>query len=526
MIYARLRVAIAVVLMGAMPACSGLSTEVSRAIDEIAKLRKALKEESVDWRTALDRGLIALDKSSEARIREVHDDLANLATVTIQNVPQTADCTMAWYKERTLGVFDEYIRYLRSPDAQLTRRLVACDTSPKQLNFARRGAVDGVEVFGFGFRDLKGEPVGAQSSYWLDLEYEDGTRESVRKPGLVVARDPYHLHVALSGYDVKPSARTLRIMTGATEPLEIGAVPIAANRHFPLKILNETSDSSTHPHIEVTVSDDMVMIGGGCESMFDDNNPAHLMTWSYPKSSASAKNAHPNQWSCGARQHSTGVEGRIRGYALAVPREALSFDDVVVVRERSTNPSLQPKATARVESPFVLIGGGCETSALGDLLDYGPVIEASSPSGGPGWSCLGRTAPRQGPNVQLPGPIEAYAIGIKLSALQVLDQDIVGQSSEPGEHPSALATLVSKDALEEQQRGIPENAALVGGGCWSSDVGGNGVYLVKSYPFPGVGNRRGWRCVFGSHANAGTAKAHAVAIGVVPMVTLGSMRNR
>lgn len=363
--------------------------------------------------------------------------------------------------------------------------------------------------------------MNAEDAFWLQLENEDGSREDVRRPGLIAISDPYNLRVNLSGFVAKASARTLRIVTRyGAETVAIGGVPIISSRTLPVEIFTEVSPSDAHPEAVAKVPTDFTLIGGGCESGFADNNPAHLMTWSYPAKSKDSKTG-ADEWRCGSRQHVVPAPGTVRAYAIALPKGTLSGEDVKILATQGS-PSNRPTAVARLEPPYVLIGGGCLTSSTGSLLDFGPVIAASYPSDSRSWTCQGKTAHRQGQGQELPGPITAFAVGIKTLSLQRLEPSLTTQSADASEHPYATSSLVDKDLLEKQQRKVPENAALVGGGCWFSDEAAAGVYLVKAFPVEGLGSRRGWRCVFGSHALSGTAKANAVSIAMVPVLTLSA----
>jgi hypothetical protein len=272
-----------------------------------------------------------------------------------------------------------------------------------------------------------------------------------------------------------------------------------------VRIFTKISEPSSHPTEKLEVSDGMTLVGGGCESSFADNNPVHLLTASYPAKSARNR----DEWRCAGRQHDSGGLGTVTVYVLAVPSDSLAGGDIRIV----TTPggrSIRPRAIAEIESPYVLVGGGCMSNTDGRLRDLGPLITASYPSDERSWTCLGKTARRDGANQEVDGPITAFAIGIRSSALTRVSLNFVAQSEAASMHPAVTSALTPGG---NSGGDLPGELQMLGGGCSTTEEEGVGVYLVKSYPMQSK-SLTGWRCVFGRQGLDGKAKAKAVTLAI------------
>jgi len=145
-----------------------------------------------------------------------------------------------------------------------------------------------------------------------------------------------------------------------------------------------------------------------------------------------------------------------------------------------------PTAQVSVPQGYKLIGGGASDNWVGQ----GNLLTASYPKGNQ-WIAAGKD--HQDPS---PSYITVYALG-----LYDPDDDwevtVAQQTSDPAEHPQAVATL-------------PQGYTLTGGGAFVDYGSGYGNLLTASFP----NGDSGWEARSKDHLVADPAKITAYAIGV------------
>ena len=145
-----------------------------------------------------------------------------------------------------------------------------------------------------------------------------------------------------------------------------------------------------------------------------------------------------------------------------------------------------PTAQVSVPQGYKLIGGG----AIDNWVGEGNLLTASYPSGNT-WLAAGKDH-----QVASPSYITVYALGL-YDPHDEWEVVVANQTSDPAQHPQAVATL-------------PEGYVLTGGGAFVDYGAGYGNLLTASFP----NGDSGWEARSKDHLVADPAKITAFAIGI------------
>jgi len=145
-----------------------------------------------------------------------------------------------------------------------------------------------------------------------------------------------------------------------------------------------------------------------------------------------------------------------------------------------------PTAAVSVPQGYKLIGGGASDNWVGE----GNMLTASYPSGNQ-WVAAGKDH-----QVASPSYITVYALGL-YDPDDEWETTVAQQTSDPAEHPQAVATL-------------PPGYVLTGGGAFVDYGSGYGNMLTASFP----NGESGWEARSKDHLVVDDAKITAYAIGV------------
>jgi hypothetical protein len=164
---------------------------------------------------------------------------------------------------------------------------------------------------------------------------------------------------------------------------------------------NDSPASTNWPHIEVTVDQDYVVVGGG----------AATYDWIYPCFlTESRPDPLLTKWIASSKDHLNADPHKLTVYAIGMKIDGVSTEYLrskIHLYSASSIQANHPKASIRIPSNCILLGGGAYDDWRGQ---YGNMLTASYPSEIDNYTWLAEGKDHRRPD---PSIITAYAIGIE-----------------------------------------------------------------------------------------------------------------
>ena len=206
----------------------------------------------------------------------------------------------------------------------------------------------------------------------------------------------------LDGLELKVS-EILRNRMISMSPRDSSSIGTDWSDSVEVIIVHETRFGQ-HPKVDVTLSSEYVLIGGGAD-ILEQMIPGALLTASYPDNNLST-------WHAESKDHIFKFYHHLMGYAIGLKLKGLTRDDLlkhIKIYSKTSGSIQHPNTSVGVGDDYILIGGGAKVNWDINLNSKGSLLVKSYPDQNMKvWYAEGKDH-----FLSNPSTITVYAIGIK-----------------------------------------------------------------------------------------------------------------